>query len=182
MPRSTYHLWIKPTGDAYAELRRVIADLAMLMRAPAFEPHVTVLSDLPGGGEAERSQVRAIASRRQPFRVTLVEPGQTREYFRCLFMTADRTPELMACRAHAEQIFGGRARPFEPHLSLLYGTFPETRVRALADSLPAGVRTSFVVDALVLLEARSEDPKDWQEVAAFPFASRSGEASQAGRC
>jgi hypothetical protein len=56
-----------------------------------------------------------------------------------------------------------------PHLSLVYGSYPESRKQAIIRNLPPDVRTSFEVTNLSLIRADSSDPKDWHEIANFPF-------------
>jgi hypothetical protein len=56
-----------------------------------------------------------------------------------------------------------------PHLSLVYGLFPEDTKRTLAARLPAGVRTTFEVRSVILLRSDSTEPKDWHEIREVPF-------------
>ena len=47
----SYHLWLMPFGEAYPLLAATIAELSRRHGAPIFEPHVTLLGDLPDSEE-----------------------------------------------------------------------------------------------------------------------------------
>ncbi len=57
-----------------------------------------------------------------------------------------------------------------PHLSLVYGLYPEARKREVIASLRPDVRTCFEVSAVYLIKADSRDPKDWREILISPMS------------
>jgi 2'-5' RNA ligase len=75
----------------------------------------------------------------------------------------------MNANALARHIFQKPDETYMPHLSLAYGSYPEPSKRAIIRNLPPYVRTSFEVTALFLIRAESNDPKDWHEIANYPF-------------
>jgi hypothetical protein len=85
-------------------------------------------------------------------------------------MLVEPTPEVMMSHALAAKLFDREEGEYMPHLSLVYGFYPETLKREIINRLPSDVRASFIVRSLCLLEARSTDPCDWREVAEFPLA------------
>jgi 2'-5' RNA ligase len=165
----TYHLWFKPQGAAYEVLARTIRDLAGALEVPAFEPHVTLLAYLNGTEEDHVRRAGELAGRLQPCEFALTEAAYFDEHFRCLFMLVAPTPAVMACHAAAAKVFGKPEEAYMPHVSLLYGSFTESRKREIIAALPEDVRTSFVVTSVVLLKAEGLEPKDWHEIAEFPF-------------
>jgi 2'-5' RNA ligase len=169
MSHATYHLWVKPTGSVRDTLVRIIQELAHELGGPVFEPHVTLLGDLIGTEREHTQRSEIVTQQLRPFKITLSEPSSLSEYFQCLFMRAERTPSLMKANALARRIFQKPDETYMPHLSLAYGSYPESSKRAIIRNLPPYVRTCFEVTALSLIRADSGDPKDWHEIALYPF-------------
>ena len=111
MTEPTYHLWLAPVGETHARLAGVISALAVKLGAPIFAPHVTLLADL-GDTEVEHlERCEALATALPPTSITLSQPSYTAEYFRCLFMQVDATPEVMRLRTRTAAAFARDALP-----------------------------------------------------------------------
>jgi 2'-5' RNA ligase len=169
MADPTYHFWLKPAGEAYDLFARVVRDLAKELGVQPFEPHVTLLAYLDGPEDVHVERARLLAARVRPFEMQLTDPAWLSEHFRSLFMLAAQTPAVMACHREATMLYGRTGEPYMPHLSLVYGLFPEDTKRTLAARLPAGVRTTFEVRSVILLRSDSTEPKDWHEIREVPF-------------
>lgn len=170
MSTPTYHLWVMASGDTHERLAAIIRRLAHELGTPVFEPHVTLLADLQGGEHEHVEHAVTLAGRLQPTRIILTEPSYTDEFFQCLFMRVDSTPDVMRLRELATTTFGREREPFMPHLSLVYGSFDETRKRDVIRRLPPEVQGSFVAETLHVIKADSMAPADWNEIARFPFS------------
>jgi 2'-5' RNA ligase len=164
-----FHLWLTPSGPSRVVLAAIIRRLARELEAPVFEPHVTLLTDLPGSAHQQQQRATALAARLRPTRLTLTEPGYADGFFHCVFMRVELTPDVARLRAVAEEVFGRPPQPYMPHLSLVYGSYPAARKQAIIRQIPAEAETSFVADALHLIRADSPSPPDWAEIGAFPF-------------
>ena len=65
----------------------------------------------------------------------------------------------------ATQIFDAQpTSAFDPHVSLLYGLFPERVKREIINALPPDLPDTFPVSRLQLIRAGSTNPQDWQTV------------------
>ena len=165
MNRVTYHLWVKPSGAVRDTLVQTIRELAHELGSPVFEPHVTLLASLIGN-EQEHAQRSIIAAQQlRPFNIILSEPSYRTEYFQCLFMRVEQTPALMSANAVVRRVFQKPDETYMPHLSLVYGSYPPSRKKAIIRNLPSVLQTSFEVTALSLIRADSSDPKEWHEIA-----------------
>jgi 2'-5' RNA ligase len=169
MADPTYHFWLKPSGGTYDLFARIVRDLANELGVEAFEPHVTLLAYLDGPEDLHVERAGLLAARVRPFEMRLTEPAWLDEHFRSLFMLVDQTPAVMACHSEAALLYGRSGEPFMPHVSLVYGMFPEDTKRTLASRLPAGVRTTFEVKSVILLRSDSTEPKDWHEIREVPL-------------
>ena len=117
-------IWLVPQEPEYSQLRLLIRRVAELTGGPEFEPHVTILADIPltptevvirsGLGFRSLAPLELFARR--------VESGTG--YFKSLFMEIDPTFALSRVHGVASSLLSpdGGAGEFEPHVSLAYGT------------------------------------------------------------
>lgn len=170
-----YHLWLKPSKRASDQFAHAIQQLALELDAPVFEPHITLLGNVEGSRAQQVARSHELARRLSPFPVNLTGAAFGEDYFHCVFLVAELTPPLLHAHALARKIFrqeGGA--PYRPHLSLVYGRYPESRKKGIIARLPASLCLSFEVSVLSLIEAGSDAPKDWQEVWVRPMGDGSG--------
>jgi len=168
----TYHLWLKPSGKAYDVLAKTIRDLARELHVAPFEPHVTLLAYLDGTESEHRRRTTELADRLTPFECVLTGAAYLDEHFRSLFMLVDPTPAIMSCHTSATEAFNRPAEAYMPHVSLVYGMFPESRKREIIARLSPDIRTSFLMQSVILLKSESTEPRDWHEIAEYPFGGR----------
>ena len=163
MSATTYHLWLKPSGATYDGLAATIQELARELNAPVFEPHVTLLS-LEGTEREHVRRTKELARQLKPFLVILTGLSHQDEYFQCFFIDVERSAQVLKANALAKQVFQQAERAYAPHLSLLYGLYPEMRKQTLVARLRSSVPASFEANAIHLIRADSDDPKDWHEI------------------
>jgi hypothetical protein len=165
----TYHLWFKPSGEAYKILRRTIEQLAQKLDAPMFEPHISLIGNLDGTEEEIIKKSESLAKSLKPFTAVLTEPAYRDSHFQCLFMLVDKAPLLMEAHRIASESFNKTLSDFMPHLSLVYGSYPEEQKKSVIAHLPTEIKMSFDVSGLYLVRANSPEPKDWHELGPFPM-------------
>jgi len=160
-----YHLWLTPDGEAHDRLAQLINQLSEQYRGPRFEPHITLLGEIEGEESIVSEQVRILATRLRPIQIHLQEPACEDEYFRCVYFTVRETQKIGEAHEQAKLILGKTPKsPFHPHVSLLYGLFPERVKREVITSLPADLPETFLAIALKLIRAESLKPGDWYGV------------------
>ena len=151
-----------------AKLAATIRQLARELNAPVFEPHVTLLS-LEG---TEREHVRRtaeLAHQLEAFPIVLTGLAYGSEYFQCLFANVQRTTRVMNANIVAKQVLDQTEKTYTPHLSLVYGLYPEERKREIIARLRSRLPASFEATAIHLIRAESGDPKDWHEISVVPM-------------
>jgi 2'-5' RNA ligase len=163
-------IWLSPLEEEAGPLRELIRDLARELGTPAFEPHVTLLPGLPGSQETiAKTAGQLLTTDLEAMRVTL-GPAQTGPPpFRCLYLPIALTFRLVHAHAVLRQAFAvGDERPFEPHLSLVYGHLGEEQGRRLAGEIAAKAPGRLRLGALEVV--RTEGPVErWQSVARLPL-------------
>ena len=163
-------LWLAPPPDLNRRLAAAIADLARRHGTTAFEPHVTLLGELEGPEAALVPPVGVLARRLRPFEVRLDDVATGTEMFRCVYLTAVETPELLGAHARAREALGvTTAEAFRPHLSLVYGRLGEAE-REAARREAGGLLASFTADALQLVDTTG-DVDGWRRLARFVFGA-----------
>jgi hypothetical protein len=102
---------------------------------PVFAPHITLRAETPPTA---------------PFTVELVSLTDSDERFRCITITAARTPPLDAVDA--------------PHLSLLYGELPAARRASLRATIDLPLPMTIHVDELWIVDTSGE-VENWKVAA-----------------
>ena len=165
-----FHLWLMPTGGTCERLAAIIRHLSQKHGGPLFEPHVTLLGGMEGEEEEICQKTMRLAQGLRPFEVQLTKPGYQDSYFRCLYLHVQETPSLMEAHAQARLIFTQREElQFQPHLSLLYGTYAADLKEHMIESLDSHAGVVFEATAVHVIKAAHSQPKDWEKLALFPF-------------
>ena len=166
----TYHIWLMPASEAYGLLFATIAELSVKHDAPRFEPHVTLLGDLPGSEQDIVAKMSLLARQLDSYDIHLTDPAHDDQYFRCLYLNVQETALVMEANANAKAIFSQAEAndiPYRPHLSLLYGNYSISLKTQIIATLPSFQGLSFAVTSLRLVRAESTNPKDWHKIAEF---------------
>lgn len=162
-----FSLWLQPTGQVYDRLAEMIRQLSEQYRAPVFEPHITLLGGLAGNRESLVLRTTQLAKLIQPNIVTLTTVDYLDEYFRCLFVSVEKTKWLADANIGARKLFHREGTPeFMPHLSLMYGNFPPTTKQRIIIEIGSTLATSFEVTSLHLWSTNGA-PLEWYEVQEF---------------
>lgn len=187
---SIYSLWLMPSGKTGSELANLILNLSKTHSTVSFEPHLTLFWPIIGTEKEVISKTQALASFLVPFSVDLKKPEWMNDYFRCIFLSAEKSDLLVGSHNKAKEIFAQKSpnhaevikqvygekllkeilarekEPnFLPHLSIMYGLLPENIKTSIIRTLPVQ-KISFQVNSLYLYETLAE-PKKWRLVKEF---------------
>ncbi|WP_447978632.1 2'-5' RNA ligase family protein [Candidatus Nitrospira bockiana] len=166
----SYHLWLTPTGPVADLLARTILELARRYQGPAFAPHVTLLGHVTDEEAGIVAGSTALAASRRPITMTLVEPGIGPDYFHCVFLTIQPTPDLLEVHEEARARLGTATwEPYRPHLSLLYGDHPREARAEIARSLALPLPMTCPAAAITVVKAEGDAPETWREIASVPI-------------
>ena len=162
-----YSIWLIPAGEVYQKLSEIISKLSEKYSAPNFEPHVTLIGDLLGVEEEIISKTSELANLLKPFEINLKKADYLDEYFKCLFIRAEKTKEIIEANNITRETFDQKSNPeYLPHLSLMYGNFsPEIKEKVLTN-LGKQFNISFEVKSVHLFSTTGE-VKDWHKIKEF---------------
>ncbi len=160
-------VWIMPTGPALETIAKAARTVRQRAGGPDIHPHLTLLKGIETTRENAELKLKRLASRLRPFTVRLGRIAGQQEYFRCLYATASMTTELAAAQRTAHEVFEMYPpEPFEPHVSLLYGSLDEAQQKALAEEAGGSVIASFEVNSIHLVNAAQSVPvTEWRTLA-----------------
>jgi 2'-5' RNA ligase len=163
----SYSLWLMPTGEVYDRLNTLISQLSREYYTPYFKPHVTLIGEVLDSENEVISNIAHLTSVIHPYRIELGRVQYRNEYFRCLFLKAKETDEVMRANQEARKIFSRQSDlKYMPHLSLMYGDFTtQTKEEIIAD-IGREISVGFDVDSIHLFSTDGA-PKDWYRVKQF---------------
>lgn len=166
MRETKYALWIMPSKDVAKKFSRIILKISKEYKSTAFEPHITLVIIKSINEEEAIEKSRALIESLKPFEVFLDEISFLDTYFRCLFVKAKKTKDLMEANKKAQKIFNVKD-DYMPHLSLMYGNFPEETKKKVIRQIGEKIEENFITKEIRLINCESPDTKDWHVVKKF---------------
>jgi hypothetical protein len=165
-------VWIRPAGEALDRIREVTRCLSVRGGGPEVEPHLTLLSGIETTRVDAGLKLKRLASRLSPFTVRLGKIDWRADYFRCLYVTVDRTQDLVAAQRAAHAAFEmNPPAPFKPRVSLFYGTLDDETERELAEATGGLLEVSFKATAVQLVNAAPGVPvAEWRTLSEWKLA------------
>lgn len=165
-------VWILPTGAALDTIVKAARAVRQRARGPDVHPHLTLLKGIETTRDNAELKLKRLASRLKPFTVRLGRIAWQQDYFRCLYATAGLTAELTAAQRVAHEVFEmNPPEPFEPHVSLLYGSLDEAVQKALAAEAGGSLDVTFDANSVHLVNAALSVPvTEWRTLAERRFA------------
>lgn len=167
-----YHLFLEPSGALKDELHASIDMLAREYDGPVFNPHVTLLGRIRENSDEEvLAKARTLAASLTPFTLTLGTVGYEDVYFRALYIRIKELEPVTAYHRAARTAFGMEHEdPYLPHLSLLYGEYPEAQKVRTIESLTYPVEREFAVDRIHVYRTPGETHR-WHKIGEAEFGS-----------
>jgi|CXWL01.1.fsa_nt_gi 2'-5' RNA ligase len=165
-----YHLFLLPHGAVAQTLQEIIEKLAHIHKSPVFFPHVTLLACPEGFSRSQMiEKTKQLAQLCAPLYIALRDIEMRDEYYRSTYLRVVDTPELLACRLKALEIFA-REDEFQyvPHLSLLYGNFPEKEKIESMQHIELPQDAVFVADTISLFETEGTVGQ-WKHIQDYTF-------------
>jgi hypothetical protein len=157
-------VWIRPTGEALERIVKIGRRLSVRERGPEVPPHLTLLSGIETTRVDAGLKLKRLAMRLNPFTVRLGKIDWKADYFRCLYVAAERTRDLVAAQRAAHEAFEmNPPAPFKPRICLFYGTLDDETERELAEATGGSLDVSFKATAVQLVNAAPGVPvSEWR--------------------
>ena len=134
MQLNEYSLWLLPDKDSMKKLDNIIISLSMDYSSPVFKPHLTLLGRLEPAGYIKETYL--LASLLEPMKISLSGAVPFGRNYKSIVSLAKKSRPLMKANLMAREIFSEQSQPeYVPHLSLIYGDFPENIENELTSRL-----------------------------------------------
>jgi 2'-5' RNA ligase len=167
-----YFLWLLPPAPVQNRFALLIDTLSQRLGTPRFTPHITLVGSVDSPLAEIVARLTMLAARLAPVPVRLTGTGYTEQYFRCLFMQAERSPPLLAAHEIASAHLGRLPEAdFMPHLSLIYGSLPPEQKRKIVDEIAGRFDAAFQVDRMGLC-LPDGPPERWRVLRTFALTGR----------
>lgn len=165
-----YSLWFMPEGDCYNSLRSMIDRFSKQHSSPNFEPHITLIGQLSVPEEEVLAKTATLASLIKPFKIRLTKIDNQNYYFRALFVEVKKVTPILEANRQARELFARKEDPeYMPHLSLMYGDFPEKLKKKIIKDIGNNLAGEFAVKSIHLFKTGGE-VKNWYRIKEFPFS------------
>jgi 2'-5' RNA ligase len=167
-----YSVWLVPPNPEFIRFSQLIDNLAVENATHGFVPHVTILGGIEARPEKTVENARALAAGLRPYIISLEEVGYTSEFFKCLFVRVKCTAHTLSAYDNAVDIFSASPSvkyKYEPHLSLMYGTFPEHTKERIIRRIGSSFDDRFTVNSLHLYETDPTDVSRWRKIEEIGF-------------
>ncbi|MEX0773676.1 MAG: 2'-5' RNA ligase family protein [Balneolales bacterium] len=164
MDQPIYSLWLKPEGEIYDHLSRVIKILSKEYNSPVFEPHITLLKGLKIKEDTIEAKLKHLEF--SPFEVQLSDIGFEDNLFQSFFLHS-ASDEIYKLYDQCEQIFH-KSESYVPHLSLMYHEMPVKEKKALADKIDHFKGLKFMARNISIVSTAGR-PDQWKESKVIPL-------------
>jgi 2'-5' RNA ligase len=166
-------VWIRPTGEALDRIFKVTRRLSLRKEGPEVPPHLTLLSGIETTRADAGLKLKRLAMRLAPFTVRLGKIDWKADYFRCLYVAAERSRDLVAAQRAAHEVFEmNPPAPFKPRVSLYYGTLDDETEREIAEATGGSLDVEFRASAVQLVNAAPGIPvSQWTTLAEWKLAA-----------
>ncbi|MEK6917205.1 MAG: hypothetical protein AABW92_05680 [Nanoarchaeota archaeon] len=159
-------IWLMPEGEQYNRFSKIISDLSKKHNGPKFKPHLTLLGDIERDKEDVLNRANQLAQVVKPLVMKLDKVDYMDEYFKCVFVRAEEEYEFMKANDIARRFFYMESQKFMPHISLLYGDYPEGVKKELVSKL--NIKEEMPVNNLYVVDNNGK-PEEWKIIKKIPL-------------
>jgi 2'-5' RNA ligase len=172
MKKAPYSLWLMPSPTVRGGLAELIDALSRRLGTPRFEPHITLAAPNNATEVNAVTRTTGLAEELAPISIRFEGVGYTDAYFRCLFLRAEKSVELLAAHQFAcERLGQPPEAEFMPHLSLVYGTLHQTMKEKLIVEIDPWFPKTLLADRVCLCPIIGP-PGAWKLVGPFPLKGK----------
>jgi len=168
-------LWLVPQPEDHAELQALIDELAIQYQAPRFSPHVTLAGRLQVPKRCQRALAQ-LASITPVLNLSNQGLAHSSELFRTVYIRTSLGVHLEALRQQVYELWPHNvAKPYMPHISLIYKTLAPPQRREIMQAL--SIKDRFRFDTLAVVRPQTAGDwaavETWQIIEQWPLANPS---------
>ncbi len=162
MNETLYSVWLIPENKA--EIRKIITNLSNIFKTPTFEPHITLVENLAGKRRLHITKFSQLANSAKSFKLRMKTLMAGQDYFKCLYISIEQSPDLQRLRDAALRIFAANPpKIYDPHMSLLYGNLSNEELSKVFSDMRKMRLTSFKLEGMWLVDTTGP-PENWRKI------------------
>ncbi|WP_323018367.1 hypothetical protein [Castellaniella sp.] len=164
--QAIHSVWLMPCAQDAASLAQIIRQIAAACHTPVFEPHLTLVEDMPRSADDIAARLSTAFAGQTALACPITTVSGLPTYFRSLFAAFKLDEALQAAKTTAMQALDMPINEtFTPHISLGYG-IPEDQKARHIHSMDGLLRQQIIhFDAIVVAQSGKEIPIDqWRAV------------------
>jgi len=121
--RTEYHsIWLMPCFEHEKMFSEIVQALAKRFDTPVFQPHLTLVEDMPRTCEELKPLLTQVAEGASSFDASVETVEESPLYYRSFYARFPVVAPLRMLKEKAVGLFGvGSVETFMPHISLAYG-------------------------------------------------------------
>jgi len=121
--KTEYHsIWLMPCSEHERLFSEAVQSLARRFGCPVFQPHLTLVEDMPRTCEELEPLLTQVAEGVASFEAGVETVEESPLYYRSFYARFPAVAPLKALKEKAVELFGvGSIETFMPHISLAYG-------------------------------------------------------------
>ncbi|MGH6763702.1 MAG: 2'-5' RNA ligase family protein [Phyllobacterium sp.] len=168
-----HSIWLMPSQANETWFSETVADLAGRFGTPVFQPHLTLVEDMPRSSAELAPLLAQVGEGARAIEMEIAGVTGSDLYFRSLYAAFPKNGDLLALKESSILAFGkGDIEGFMPHVSLAYGV-PDgpDKERAIAQLHAAMTGAAINFDRIAIVSSSRHTPLDqWKIVADIGLA------------
>lgn len=162
-----YALWLIPEKQFYENLSAEIQKISIKYKTPSFEPHITLLGNIPEEKGIVEEKTKSIAATIPNLTLKSSGFGYSENYFKSLYLEIEETDDLLKANLSARQLFKSKGgEGYQPHISLIYGAITKPEKEEIIGEMGELLQTPFKIERLSIYSTFGH-VGDWFKVSDF---------------
>jgi len=159
--KEIYSIWAIPSAPTYRNVESIITRLAREHDGPTFSPHITIVGDV-GLPKSQLTDVIGSLNTNSDKVFRLGRVACSENYYKAVFVETKDDSSIRTLRSNLLSLLGMGSDEYNPHMSLMYGTYAVTTLAAIANAITVpDIPTKIARLDLVPI---TPDPNEWESI------------------
>ncbi len=164
-----YSIWLQPSGREFERYQGIIKQLSKQFKTPVFEPHITLLSDIPTLTDDNIYHLSILAGLSSVFEAALMDIRIEDSFYKSLYINLINNDFFHELNHEVRAIFPDVTYDFKPHLSLLYSKISEEDIKEIQIELSSSMERTLEIATLLIVDTNSKKVSNWKVIDTFPL-------------
>ncbi|WP_170765153.1 hypothetical protein [Ruegeria lacuscaerulensis] len=169
-----HSIWLMPDSETRKKLRSLNENIAGALNSPLFEPHITLIGDIPGDVEQTRAVCSELFGDFDAGPAKFAEVSLTDAYFMFFFANVSVSADLWAKRKKLANALGVEVAAWQPHFSLAYGSGMLEQRKSLSSTVEEtlGGQGFNISSIQVVTASKQEELRHWRSLSQLDLRNK----------